>query len=405
MKKHLIVVLICIMAASMSGCGLLSSIVGNAEGKESTQMELPEVTTRPREEIESTGITAADVLGRLDEIMQIRTEFFYGKAEASIVDRVNTQFVSITPSSLEGLEGTSGYGLSQSFDFYFVKNFLENHEEYTKEYFGAEFAPHHTIGNVYVVNIQYWEELDGYAAKEELRDWGIAQREFEAVLEAFGSTASETLTIDRELIEGATDEQLWCLYDMAETIYMINMEGRLPEDTPNIIVNEDGEVREYSCYMVPIRFATYWEDGVTVAEEKLFTYDKKGNLTEFDNTVAYEADEVWRYVTKQKFDENGCIVENTNYQYENGVLTHKTVVTYAPEQQVDKYLTQTIDIFSGWKFSKEMIYNGEDVLMEYAIPEYDEYGGLTKINYYSPDGEFNGYWMQGQYYYPDGSGM
>ena len=402
MKKVFIALFICIMAVNMSGCGFLAALAGNKEGKESTQMELPEYTVRPREEIENSGITAADVLARFDEIMQQRAEFFYGKAEASIVDRVETQFVGITPSKLET---TEGYALTQKFDFYFVKNFLENHEAYTREYFGKEFAPHHTIGNVYVVDIAYWEELDGYAVKEELKDWGIAQREFEAVLAAFGRTATEAFTIDRELIEGATEEQLWLLYDMAETIYMINIEGRLPEDTPNIIVNEEGEVREYTCYMVPIRFTTYWEDGVTVAEEKRFTYDEAGNLTEFDNTVAYDVNEVWQYITKQKFDENGCIVENTNYQYENGVLTHKIVVTYEPGQQIDKYLEQTIDIYSGWEYTKEMIYNGEDILMEYSIPEYDEYGRLIKRNYYDLEGELTGYWMNGQYYYPDGSEM
>lgn len=34
---------------------------------------------------------------------------------------------------------------------------------------------------------------------------------------------SEGLIIDRELIGEATEEQLWLLYDMAETIYMMNM--------------------------------------------------------------------------------------------------------------------------------------------------------------------------------------
>ena len=70
-RRILSVVFICAMLVNMSGCGMLAAIVGKEEGKESTQMELPEIITRPREEIENTGITAADVLGRLDEIIQM----------------------------------------------------------------------------------------------------------------------------------------------------------------------------------------------------------------------------------------------------------------------------------------------------------------------------------------------
>lgn len=225
-----------------------------------------QLEVRTREEMEQSGITAEDVLAIYDQLatemwkLQNPIEKFFGTISQEEYDNISIRFESISPYlfSYEDdiLDPESGeYYVAQKhleYPFYFRDSFYTpSHRWFDNQL--SHITPEELMNSAYksAFNISFVYDNKIYATK--INNVGLYSTSFENVFDSLGieksiideddyafanqnkffkpdagSTKYSPITLDRTIIENATEEQLWALYDMASTIRTINLEGKAP---------------------------------------------------------------------------------------------------------------------------------------------------------------------------------
>ncbi|MGN0960737.1 MAG: hypothetical protein ACI4PF_00890 [Christensenellales bacterium] len=211
-----------------------------------------ELPVRPIEEIEESGITAEDVLAVYDKLALAIEKKRFPRENVDpdyleAYDKETAQFESITIETYSHpqfeIDGVTM--IDYQYPFFIKRNFfmIGQLEEQT----ALEDSVYTCLFNYNIVNNNkyYNETFEGC---------GIIDYEFEDVMKSFnlspstitedklalgpftdffqlelGQTCYAPIKIDRELIQSANKEQLLSLYNMINSIYALNIEGKQPE--------------------------------------------------------------------------------------------------------------------------------------------------------------------------------
>ena len=218
---------------------------------------LTQLEVRPIEEIEETGIKAEDVLALYDNMAKNYFERLYGNFSDSekAASIIKYEFTNITP--LESAVPTTEDYLFGPFET-IIDPFYYSLDTYTI----VSWLAYDTtkLSNICPINFNYKAYSKDNVFDYQVTACGISPADLNSIIEAFnlkpfeitpeyidslgyaaisyqhltGKTAYPSLTINRELIENANEQQLWSLYNAAtNSIYSINFEAKQPED--NII--------------------------------------------------------------------------------------------------------------------------------------------------------------------------
>ena len=394
-------------------------------------VDLPEITLKTKEEITADGITAEDVLARYDMLSKKVATALTETSDLLTEDDINGQFTSITVGQRlvtdVNLTATDKYYVK---DTWFLPEVAAKLADKAKD--KSTFSPYITgetdeayMGHTYMVSFNYVSESFGIGCNETVKSWGIFSIPFEKLMDALeaenhtfseedlpeegysekgkknsiyseyamntykdkiGRIAYEPITIDRKLIEGATEDQLWALYNMADSMEMTNFEGKLPDGCIDITVtNEDdynGEktVAKYSCHKVPKVITKYNSDG-SLKEQYEFTFTGDGKLTElkyFENTIS-----VPKIRYKQEFSEEGKL---TKAVYTVAYEGYEVYTYDNADYSVSAYNTDySTGINPPETFVKVAHYNTSDKMEYYIEREYQSSGSYIDRTY-NPDG-------------------
>lgn len=395
-------------------------------------VDLPEITLKTKEQITADGITAEDVLARYDVLAKKVATSLTETTDYLKEEDINGQFTSITVGETYIVD----VNLTAN-DPYYVKDtwvlpdvavhVAAKAEDKTafSPYLTAE-VPEAYMGHSYNVKFNYVSESFGIGCNEQVKNWSVFSIPFEKTMDAFevenhkfaeedipedgftskgkenpissdyslpaykdklGRIAYEPITIDRKLIEGATEDQLWALYNMADSMEMTNFEGKIPDGCIDITVTDEmdsGEktVSKYSAMKIPKVISRYHSDG-TLDEQLEFTFDKFGKLTELKYFETHLDTPKIRYrlmYTKEEKLEKAVITEAyvgyDVYTYDNADYT------------IAPYYTQYFDGFgidAPDTYIKVAHYNNKDQMEYYTEREYQSSGSYTERTY-NPDG-------------------
>lgn len=217
---------------------------------------------KTREQINELGISVDDVISVYDklalDIVKARyTKSSFAEKYQDYYDSITAQFVSITVNHLiEQKKSSSGLTYKCHYAPFYVKNhtyYPSNHCWFST---GAAFENVKTEEMsrcIYptTINCDFVIKNELYPCN--IAEFGIASDKFEKMMSAFniengiltedevafaisasyysyeiGYKTYEPLVIDRELIKNSNEEQLWALYDLIDSIYLINFEGKTP---------------------------------------------------------------------------------------------------------------------------------------------------------------------------------
>ncbi|MGM9681268.1 MAG: hypothetical protein ACI3XR_07165 [Eubacteriales bacterium] len=212
---------------------------------------------RPIEEIEESGITAEDVLAVYDKLaLAIEKKRFpretIGPDYLEAYDKQTAQFESITVETYsDPIFETDGIKMiDYQFPFFIKRNSFS---------IGQLGEQTELENKVYTCFFNYNVVSDNKYYNETFEGCGIIDYEFEDVMKSFnlspstitedklalgpstdffrfelGQTCYPPIKIDRELIQSANKEQLLSLYNMINSIQVINIERRLPDNADDI---------------------------------------------------------------------------------------------------------------------------------------------------------------------------
>lgn len=281
--------------------------------------------TRPYEEIQSSGITAEDVLALYDLMaldffkanLRLDKKLYSSDVTLEEIETATAQFGSITSTYDDYYLCWSMYQFNER-DTY-ASNFLSGSDDTV------------TVNNVFQVRMSNNGVL---LDKKGADTCGIVipYHSFLKVVDAFGFSVAhearissyvdvpyEAFTIDRKLIEGANTEQLWALYDMCQDMWQCNREGTVPKVAePYQMIHVHGsrieQIIDYDTSHRIIKRATYTNDDQNSLEEYwIYTYLDNGWLT----MTKYDMNDIKQgLVIYDQFD-----VEQESFDYyENGNL-------------------------------------------------------------------------------------
>ena len=228
----------------------------NQQEQETTENKpvLPEM--RPIEEIEKTGITADDVLAAMDNLAW---KIYYIGYKDSLVnpDDINNltcKFSNIAPTATT----PASEELTPYLDpfYHLLDSYTPNFEWLNNK---------NQLDDVYAVKFVIKISLNGNNFSQNVYDLGISKEDFENIMDTFemeqftitadyleslssedlqqyshliGNQAYSELKINRNLIENATEEQLWALYNATiNSMSTINLEGTLNRETTQEMEN------------------------------------------------------------------------------------------------------------------------------------------------------------------------
>lgn len=423
-KSIVLVLVMALLAGALSGCNALTWLQAVVSGEEVFAVELPEVETRPEEEILSSGAEANDVLALLDSLC---LSWFRNSMEGEDqmdTDKLNAQFTSITVP-----QRSESSPIDHSLLVYSDPGFIKNRWFYPVCSWHQDSLVDENLrlGNVYSIDIHYVEEYDGVGMNACLSGWGVGESVFENVMALYGvssyilseehctgitvynekgeevtenvnpiiyytnwgQTTYEPMTIDRETVANATEEQLAALYEMVRSIYQVNLEGILPEGTGNVIEEEDSTkeertVMEYTCYGVPVSLTQYDANG-ELMYKRTFVYDENKKLILH---TLYDAEGTAFETVKTEFDENGFLIRSSIDSVREEPIPHRNVEyfefdrldpnDYRELTTYDTY-TQEYQIYPFYGFDLPYTRNFSE--------EYDMAGNLISEGYTAEDGE------------------
>lgn len=254
------------LLGGMTGCDVVEQI-GQPKLEQFEQLPI-----RPVDEIEQTGIKAEDVLALYDDLAEKCVEAHHSTTswKDNLGDRftdLDGQFVSITPtSSYVTKDRQSNYKLP----IYTRLPYFSTSNNWILMPDSQYFNPNNSVifdDNIYKTDLLINCNLDGDRLSSLRVDCGIYKDDFEAVLKAFnvpsfalteeyfssdpnastdliedlksgnifGNTVYEGITIDRQLLQNATQEQLWALYNMIDNIIEINFNCTVPTTDENLM--------------------------------------------------------------------------------------------------------------------------------------------------------------------------
>ncbi len=316
-------------------------------------VSLPDIEIKTKDEIRADGITAADVLAKYDELAQSVARSTMETDEFLSEEDMRGQFTSITVSNrLLDDEDTWAKDTCYVKNTWFYPELADQLEATADD--NSEFDPYIKgenaeayMGHTYQVSFNYVSENFGIGCNETINSWGVFCVKFEKVMNLFGvdnhefteddyptegfnsggsertiytdhlennydqllgRTAYEAVVIDREFIADAeTADQLWALYEMAESMVDVNFKGKLPGGTANVTVDESDDygvrtVTTYDCYKHPSKKIDYYSDG-SVKSRYEYEFDAEGRIIKY---TYYEGESsVFADVFKQSFNEDG----------------------------------------------------------------------------------------------------
>lgn len=242
------------LLGGMTGCDVVEQIGGP---KLEQYEQLP---IRPIEEIEQSGITAEDVLALYDDLAEKCVEAHYATTnwKDELGERFNEldgQFISISPTTINEI----GYENNYILPFYLQASVFKPSNRWSTE----SSSPYYT--NQKFINEEIYETIltikqnFGEKSGTKAYQWGVPKASFDKVLKAFntpttildketiegkipnayfyqieennlwGTSAYNSVSLSRETISNATQEQLWALYDLITDMIELNFNATLPQ--------------------------------------------------------------------------------------------------------------------------------------------------------------------------------
>ena len=245
---------------------ICTSLMLNIAGCDN-KIPMENITTRPIEEIEQTGITSDDVLALYDNLCEFIAEAHYGTFDSlskEQVDSIEGNFVDFNTVRL--CDSTSGKNVFRNKicyheepDFYPYGLWLDSAKS---PYFIDNIEP---MNGIYTISLHSVLSADNNQEDYYCDQLGVEKDAMENLLKAFnvkqfkltedmmngdtiryvdysaimGTEVYEPTKITRELIKNANEDQLWALYNMVDSIISINFYNELPKNdvdydcTPN----------------------------------------------------------------------------------------------------------------------------------------------------------------------------
>ena len=213
----------------------------------------PQLEMRPLEEIKETGITSEDVLAALDNLAKeffLAGELYRFEGLEDYRDDLTYRFSGITPNDTYiPVSGDPDGKWEERQKPFYVSTLIH-------------YADHRWLdeikefNNVYNLNFSYIAYLGNKPREFYVKSLAITKEEFESIMKAGNIDSFEInkeytdslgpkgsayenfweyqaypdITIDREFIENASEEQLWALYNAINgSLTSINLYGKLPD--------------------------------------------------------------------------------------------------------------------------------------------------------------------------------
>ena len=220
-----------------------------------------QTTLRPREEIEQTGITAEDVLAAIDNLVKqyyyLSKKQYITEENAHILDEIDYKFESITPKHSFVPSEENPEDLYAMIDPMFIP-------QDSLEIYYNWFSKEMNLEDVYQIHFNFSTTYTNEGVPEQhnttVKNFVISQSDLNNILNAFnvekfiitqdyinslgiagssyrdliGQELYKNTTINRQMLESATPEQLWALYDaITNSMTQININGETQLDNSN----------------------------------------------------------------------------------------------------------------------------------------------------------------------------
>lgn len=253
--KTLSALVICTaLVLGSTGCDKLPGGTSSSDPNHLPPVSFEELPTRPIEDIMNQGIKAEDVLAAYDALAEQIYEAIYFEQDANELD---AQFIEITPLKGEVLVKENGeYVYKDSVYPYYTFNddytaVYSWYHELNSPYYKENLQP---INDVMIVNFGYHTTNEAYSEQTFLQPFAVSRKSFENILSSFnikkktlthedcynsdfsadlirfvGKELFEGFIINRDVIENATEEQLWALYNAINSIKKISFDNINPD--------------------------------------------------------------------------------------------------------------------------------------------------------------------------------
>lgn len=230
-------------------------------GEQYKEEDLPPVINhRTEEEIAQTGLTAQDVLNAYDQLaIDIARAFTTHDAYISLPEetrnKVVAEFESLSPWSFYYGDPISGKTLTVNAPFYALDPNFEAKQPWQR--YKGDFSD---IFPAYSTTLTFKAYIDGVAFTQKLYNVGVEQTQMETLLKLLNqesfylddttlknitdtpesferflfSDVYTPITITKDLIKGASPEQLEGLYNILSSIRSITLNQSLPQSTTDL---------------------------------------------------------------------------------------------------------------------------------------------------------------------------
>jgi len=221
-----------------------------------------DLAVRSEEEIVETGITPEDVLAKYDDLCEFMLEAQHSAPsyKDKLIDdykNFEASFTEIAPS----VRHIAGEPIENPF-YEQIDEYIPYQPWLTMEDSYYYIKNPQTLNNVFLVSIKFKSKLANLKSNEIADRFAVNAETMEKMLKAFNvksyvltaqsdsiaenpyyygssfnKTVYENIKIDRNTIKNATEEQLWSLYNMIDSMISLNFYGEHPQENKEYEIN------------------------------------------------------------------------------------------------------------------------------------------------------------------------